>query len=351
MARKGTEISDRQTALRRILAASAIAFVSGISIYFLVQSVGPESGLISFSFLFILPAVLCAFIAYVADPLAQRRRLFYLLVPAWVLAGTLVVSVFLLQEGVICILMLLPLWAISGIAGSFLVYALRRKERDRRESQQQSRVFSAAILLLPLIAMQAETMIEWPKANYSVTRSIVIEAPAEVIWPLVEGIPNVQPGEGRWNLSQDVIGIPRPLGAELEGNGVGATRYARWARDIQFSETIVEWQEDRRIGWEFDFEEPSNWGIADPHLHPDSTVARVVRGGYTIEALGPNRTRVSLGTHYWVRTPANAYSALWGQLILGDLSNNLLALIKQRAERLQPEQAINTQFQELKYDL
>jgi hypothetical protein len=298
-----------------------------------------------------LPAVLCAFIAYVADPLSQRRRLFYLLVPIWVLAGTLVVSVFLLREGVICILMLLPLWAISGIAGSFLVYALRRKERERRESQEQSRVFSAALLLLPLMAMQAETMIEWPRANYSVTRSIVIEAPAEVIWPLVQGISDVQPGEGSWNISQDLIGIPRPLGARLEGSGIGATRHARWDREIQFSETITEWQENRRIGWQFDFEEPSNWGIADPHLHPDSTVARVVRGGYTIEPLGPNRTRVSLDTQYWVRTPANAYSALWGQLILGDLSNNLLALIKQRAERPQPEQATNTQSQELNHDL
>ncbi len=294
---------------------------------------GPESGLISFSFLFILPAVLSAFVAYVADPLAGRPWTFYLLVPAWILAGTVAVSIFMLQEGVICILMLLPLWAMSGMAGSFLVYTLRKKERERRQSQQQSRVFSAAILLLPLIAMQAETMINWPRTSYSVTRSIVIEAPAEAIWPLVEGIPDVQPGEGRWNISQDVIGIPRPLGARLEGSGIGATRHARWDREIQFSETVTEWQENRRIGWQFDFEEPSNWGIADPHLHPDSSVARIVRGGYTIEPLGPNRTRLSLDTHYWVRTPANAYSALWGQLILGDLSNNLLALIQQRAER------------------
>ena len=40
-----------------------------------------------------------------------------------------------------------------------------------------------------------------------------------------------------------------------------------------------------------------------------------------------------IDTHYWMRTPVNIYAALWGEFFLGDIENNLLALVKQRAER------------------
>ena len=55
-------------------------------------------------------------------------------------------------------------------------------------------------------------MIPLPEGNRVVARSIEIDAPAARIWPLLRGIDDVQPGEGRWNLSQNVIGVPRPLG-------------------------------------------------------------------------------------------------------------------------------------------
>jgi hypothetical protein len=42
-----------------------------------------------------------------------------------------------------------------------------------------------------------------------------------------------------------------------------------------------------------------------------------------------------LDTGYRMRTPVNGYAALWGELFLGDLEGNLLALVKQRAERCQ----------------
>ena len=51
-----------------------------------------------------------------------------------------------------------------------------------------------------------------------------------------------------------------------------------------------------------------------------------------LQPLANGRTRVTLHTDYRIRTPLNAYAAVWGELFLGDLEDNLLALIAQRAE-------------------
>ena len=320
---------DRSLAAHRIIAAVSVALALGLGVYFLLEATRPQSGLISFSFLLILPAAISAFVAYVADPHGQRRLRAYLMVPVWILLAVIIVSIFVLHEGVICILILSPLWLLSGWAGAFMTYHSRRSRDD-------GRLYCAAVLVLPLLVMQFEPLVTLPSRSAVVSREIVIKASAERIWPLLQGISDVHPGEGRWNLSQDVIGVPRPLGARLVGGGVGAERQARWGAHVRFRERITEWTPQRRIGWRFLFDDQKGWGFTDPHLMPDSPYFKVTAGGYSLIPLGPNLSRVVINTDYWIRTPVNGYSALWGQLFLGDMENNLLALVKERAEQPAP---------------
>jgi len=310
---------------RRIAGAGAVALVLGLGVYALLEAVRPDGGLISFSFLLVLPAAICAFIAYVADPWAQQPLRAYLLVPVWVLFAVFVVSGAVLREGVICIVMLTPLWLVSGIVGAALAYKARRRSAD-------SRTFCAGMLAAPLAAMLLEPLFPLPQATATVTRSVVIAASPATIWPLLRGIPDVQPGEGAWNLSQDVIGIPRPLGARLVGNGIGADRFADWGRHIRFRERVTEWQAGRRIGWRFLFDDVAGWQFTDRHLMPDSRYFTVTTGGYTLHPLDAGHTRVTIDTTYRMQTPLNGYAALWGELFLGDLETNLLALVRGRAE-------------------
>jgi len=317
---------DLRGAALRIAAAVAVALAFGVGVYALLEATRPSTGLISFSFLLLLPAAICAFVSYVADPWGERRLAAYMMLPVWMLLVVIVISTFVLKEGTVCVIMLAPLWLGSGVVGTSLTYHLRRWLK-------RGRTYCVAVLALPLLVMQVEPHVPLPAAQAVVTRSIVVEASAERIWPLLRGIPDVQPGEGRWNLSQDVIGVPRPLGARLVGEGVGAERLARWGTEVSFREKITEWSPGRRIGWRFIFDDSAGWQFTDRHLTPDSAYFRVTTGGYSLTPLGPNRTRVSLDTRYWMKTPVNGYSALWGEVFLGDLENNLLALVKQRAER------------------
>lgn len=314
------------SATPRIVGASLVALTFCLGIYWLLDTAQPSRGLIGITFLLVLPAAISAFISYVADPWARRSLSAYLQVPVILVAATCLVSVVFLQEGAICIFMLSPLWLLSGMGGTLLTFHMRARLK-------RGRLFCGGLMALPILAMQVEPSLPVPEATVTVSRSVVIKASAERIWPLLEGIPDVREGEGRWNVSQDLVGVPRPLGAHLTGRGVGAQRMARWTHGITFREHIVDWHPGHRIGWRFIFEDSDGWHFTDRHLIPDSDYLRVTEGGYTMECLSEGRTRVTLRTVYWMKTPLNGYAALWGELFLGDLEDNILAVVKQRAEK------------------
>lgn len=317
-----------KTATIRIVSAFAIALAFALGVYLLINAVQPDA-LVSFTFLLILPAAISAFVAYVADPFAERSYRFYMMIPFWILLAVVIASIVFLAEGIICIILLAPLWLGSGIMGTHIAYRMRSRTSDHNTT------YSSALLLMPMLAMQIEAQIPLPRETTMVTRSIVINAAPEKIWPLLRGIPDVRPGEGAWNLSQDVIGLPRPIGARLVGNGIGADRFADWGERIKFRERITQWVPGRVIGWRFIFDDVEGWKFTDRHLMPNSPYFTVTTGGYRMEPLPDGKTRLTLETNYEIQTPVNLYSRAWGEFFLGDVHNNLLAIIKGRAEAQQ----------------
>ena len=322
------EFEPRVSGTWRAVVAFAIALAFALGAYLLIDATQPSSGLVSFSFLLLLPAAISAFIVLVADVGGKRGKRFYFTTPLILLGVVVVASLFILREGVICVIILAPLWLASSYAG--VAIAWRFRARDRRDYDN---IFNSSLLVLPLLAVQIEPYVPLPETTASVTRTIVVDATPDRIWPLLRGIPDVRPHEGAWNLSQDVIGIPRPLGAHLVGEGIGAERLANWSNQVRFRERVNDWEPNRRIGWRFIFDGNNGWEFTDRHLMPDSPYFRVTTGGYAMTPLSGGRTKLTIYTNYWIKTPVNAYSKLWGQLFLGDVEVNLLALVKGRAER------------------
>lgn len=119
-------------AVLRILAAIGLALAFCLGAYLLIGASQPRSGLVSFTFLLILPGAISAFVAYVADPWGERSRRYYLMMPLWLLLAVIVASIFILREGVICVLILSPLWLGSGLIGAWITYASRHRPAIRR---------------------------------------------------------------------------------------------------------------------------------------------------------------------------------------------------------------------------
>jgi len=280
---------------------------------------------VTLTFLVTVPAALASFISFLADPERDHGLLWHLRLALLPLLAAIVGGV-LLQEGVICILMLLPLWSISVFTAASITYFLRRRKR------RTDRLRASALLLLPAITAQAEIAAPLPVSRYEVGESIVIDAPPERIWPLLVSIPHIQPREGRWNVTHDLLGVPRPTQALLETRGSKAVRLAQWGPDVRFEERILESSHESSLRWTFVFTDNSVRDHTDRHIAPDGMHLTIREGSYRLTPLPGGRTKVTLTTRFDLRSPVNWYAAWWGEWLLRDIQGNVLQVIKDRVE-------------------
>jgi hypothetical protein len=280
---------------------------------------------VTLTFLVAVPAALASFISFVADPERHHNLIWHLRLALLPLLAAIIGGV-LLQEGVICILMLLPLWSVSVFAATIITYFLRRRRRPT------DRLQASAILLLPALAAQAEIAVPLPMCRYEVRETIVIHAPPERIWPLLVSIPRIGPSEGRWNATHNLLGVPRPTQALLEARGPEVVRLAHWGPDIRFEEHILEVSDKRSLRWTFVFPDTSVRDHTDRHIAPDGMHLAVREGSYHLTPLPGGRTEVALETSFDLRSPVNWYAAGWGEWLLRDVQGNVLQIIKDRVE-------------------
>ncbi len=302
------------------------ALCLAISAYLLINATkASNTSIASLWFLAVLPAFLCALICYLGDPDLDRGTNFYWTVPIVLVFAVDVGSPIILHEGAVCLIMLSPIWVVAGWAGAFL-------SRSRRRRRVDPNVFRSSLLLLPLMAGLLEGQISFPEDHVTLTRRIVVHATPEEVWPHAVANADIRDAEGEWTLSQNIVGFPRPRAAVLRGEGVGAIRTAYWAHQISFDEVVTEWRPGRRLGWKFAFGNDSLRNYTDKHISPDGQYLKIDTGGYTLQKLPSGDTELSLETNYIAKTHVNIYAELWGELFLGDVQNNVLAIVKQRAE-------------------
>ena len=310
---------------RRVLSGFALALTIAFSAFMLFSFTKPGGAWFgSLWFLALLPGVLCALICYIGDPDQDRPSQFYWQVPL-ILVGVVVAgSLLVLHEGVICAIMLSPIWLGSGWAGAFLLRSQRA--RGRRRTTLQS-----SFLVIPLMAAVV-AQIPAPHEPVLLTRSILVRAAPGDIWPYAVSNAAIGPREGRWTITHNIIGLPRPRATVIDRAGVGAVRTAYWGDHINFQERITDWAPGRKLGWTFSFNNSSMQDYTDKHISPDGAFLKIDSGDYTIRRISPQLTQLTLNTRYIAMTHVNPYARLWGEFLLGDTEDNILAIIKARAE-------------------
>jgi hypothetical protein len=311
---------------RRLVSGFALALAIAFSAYLLfnfTKAGGPWFG--SLWFLGLLPALLCALICYLGDPDRTRPKAFYWRVPLVLVAIVDVGSALILREGIICLVMLSPIWLLSGWAGAFLL----RAQRKRRAGGTTLR---SSFLIVPILAAFIEAHLPFPDDHVLLTRSILVHASPSEIWPYTVANRSIGAREGRWTISHNLIGLPRPRGVAIEGSGVGAVRTAYWGDHIDFEERITQWSPGRTLGWNFHFANDTLQNYTDKHISPDGQFLKIDSGDYTFQRISPGVTRLVLNTRYIAKTHVNIYARMWGELLLGDAEANILTIVKDRAE-------------------
>jgi len=304
-----------------------VALIAAMAASFAYLAYGPgfESAYGGIGALLLFPFCLGALTTLAG--LTSFRALGCLLLPI----GLLALSAVLVRtgaEGLICVAMVLPLWIAAALGGGAITLAMQ-KFGEKGGADQNLLSVGWAVLPFAVIAADRAAPAEWTAEG--VTRTIEIDAPPQAVWPLLLSMPHIQPDEGIATFSHDWLSIPRPSGAKLIRRSGKPVRVARWGHSIRFEEEIEVIEPERTLAWKFAFPDPSLQRHTDRHISPQGPVLHIDRGRYTLVALRGGRSKLTLAVTYSQRSRMGWYMAIWGERVLGDVADNVLKIIADRA--------------------
>ncbi len=170
-------------------------------------------------------------------------------------------------DGLICLLMALPLALAIGAAGAFLGSYLGMSVGLAERTGKGPMVPMLIVALLPGSAVLEHATKPPPELRTVMTR-VVIAAPAARVWPVVIAFPRIVESPG----GIFRLGIAYPIEARIDGTGVGAIRHCVFSTG-DFVEPITAWEEPTRLAFDVTAQpepmrELSIYEHVDaPHLH------------------------------------------------------------------------------------
>lgn len=230
-----------------------------------------------------------------------------------------------LLEGLICIVLVLPVFMAAAVLGGVLAGWLHRRTLDSKGTV-------SAFVLLPLLLGPVEATLPPSQSEQTVTTTIHIDAPPEVVFDQLADVRRIDPDELGFAFVH-LIGLPKPIEADMRGTGVGAVRVSRWEKNVRFEEVITHWQ--RPTAMHYRFHIPPG-GIPrdalDQHVELGGAYFTVLDGGYDLAPAPGGGTDLTLTTRFLNKSQLKLYGDLWGRMVLQDFHRSILGLMRHRAE-------------------
>lgn len=276
------------------------------------------------SFIWLVPVVVGAVTVYFAERQRQRRWAYYFGVS--VVANLLFVlgTLLILIEGLICAILIIPLFSIIGGIGGLLMGAICRWTRWPKHTLY-------SLVPLPLLLGLFQPLLPSPVRIDEVQRTATIHASPAAIWNYIVDTGNIQPEEVRrgWIYR---IGVPMPEYGVVEPAGEGWIRRVRMGKGIYFDQVITDWQPERRIHFVYRFFEDSVPSRAlDDHVHIGGPYFDLLDTTYTLVSDG-DATQLTIQIRYRVSTQFNWYARPLARLLIGNLEDTLLGFYRRRSE-------------------
>lgn len=294
--------------------------VYGVSARFLAENhrFGDAFVVMTWSFLFLVPLAIGVLTVKPVEKASRKYRIFAPWLP---LLLSVAVAALAAWEGAICIVMSLPLLLLLSSIGGLLT----------RTAASRSRGGTLAFVVLPFAVAPIESKLPEPRVLQKNVTAITIDAPLPVVWQHVTRVDSIREAEHRPALFT-AIGFPRPIDATLSRPGIGGVRHARFDGNVLFVETVTEWEDERKLSFTID---PASIPAKtlDPHVTIGGPFFDVLNGTYELERTASGHTLVVLTSEHRISTRFNPYAGLWAGAIMRSVQNNILYVIRDRAER------------------
>jgi hypothetical protein len=238
-----------------------------------------------------------------------------------------ILTLMLSIEGWACWIMILPFFLIFASLGGITAGYFKLKKY-----KQANRLNISMAFLLPCMLSPLEKLLPLLPAKYEAYTFIDIHSSKEKIWENVLRVKEIDANNNHGTLT-NFLGFPRPIKAELNYDGVGASRKAIFSRGLIFDETVLEYEDKKRMHFSITanpYDIPST--TMDKHVVIGGDYFNVLNGTYDLQQLNDSTYRLNLYSHFELKTDFNFYASWWAEWIMKDIQNNILKVIKSRCE-------------------
>ena len=276
------------------------------------------------SFIFLAPVLVGAVTVYAAE--TQQRRAWSYYFWAGFVANVLFVlgTMAILIEGIICAILIVPLFGVFGGIGGVAMGAVCRVTRWPKQS-----IYGLAAL--PLVLGGLEPLVPLPERMSMVERTRVVAASPQAVWRQLENARDISPHEvdSAWMYR---IGVPLPQAGITEWTAQGPVRHITMGSGVHFDQVAAAWEPSRHVRWVYRFQKDS--------FPPQALDDHVMIGGdyfdlhdteYTLTPVA-HGTELRIRMRYRVSTQFNWYAAPIAELLIGNFEEVILGFYAHRAE-------------------
>ncbi len=322
---------DRILGLRPVLFYASVAVGLGYGLFarfvFGLDQAGDLFEIMSLSFIFVVPIVI-GFLTIFLWPSDESVSPWNWITYPWATAALVTLTTLALAwEGVICAIVWMPIFFVMSSLGGTIAGIIRR---IKPSSASRSLVLTSAVVL-PFLLSPIEQQVG-PATLSSVAKTeIEIKADAATIWDHIKAVDPIGHEEQGFSIAH-AIGFPKPIAAELIGEGVGALRHATFEGDVLFVETVTEWVPLQRLSFSIEPAPDIPPTTFDEHVVVGGAYFDVLTGTYWLEKIGPENYVLHLSSEHRLATRFNWYTRLWTDFFMNDIQKNILEVIKKRSE-------------------
>jgi hypothetical protein len=235
--------------------------------------------------------------------------------------GTLVALI----EGIICAVVILPMFGIIGAMGGLAMGLVCRLTNWPRQA-----VYSLAAL--PIALGLAGNPFPESHLVTSMQRSVYVQAAPDKVWQAINNASDIRAQDFAHTLAAR-ISVPMPEHGVTTLQGSERVRDVRWGKGVNFSAVVTHWQPAQHLRVEYRFT-PESFpkGALDDHVLIGGHYFDLRSTDYHLRPEGSG-TRLTLSTEYRVSTQFNFYAEPVAKLFLGDMLDALTAFYKRRSEQ------------------
>jgi hypothetical protein len=221
--------------------------------------------------------------------------------------------------------MIMPMFLIMAGLGGLMARHYKTKRANK--------TYVFIVMLLPFFMAPIERFIGAIPGRYRAYTEIDIHATKEEIWKNVTRVRAIPQNQDSASFTR-FLGFPRPIRAELDKDTVGGKREAIFDKGLVFHEQVTAYEPYKLMVFTIHanpYEIPST--TMDKHIVVGGEFFDVLNGTYQLEKINAQTYRLHLFSNFKLNTTFNFYASIWAGWVMQDIQQNILKVIKYRAER------------------